>query len=286
MGFELAQPDVRVLVVHSDPADLAVVASVIAAHAFDLRVLESSDRLVIEVVRYQPDAVVLDVKQRDSDGYELCLALKTDPLTAGVAVILTGSLDGPEARRRAFTAGCDDFLEKPIHRHVLAYRLRSFARLRRAWLRAARPGPIVTADRLLRACQGFGAYAGLMPAEQAALARAALVHGIGEVGIPEARPDTALLVGIVRHHHERCDGGGYPDGLVGEAIPRLARMFRILDMFDAVTRERPYQAARSRAQAVAILRRDAEHGGVDPMLLAVFEGWLDQSEKQPHQIEP
>jgi PleD family two-component response regulator len=139
-GPDLTQPDVRVLVVHSDPADLAVLASVVAAHGFSLHVLESSERLVAEVARYRPDAVVLDVKQRDCDGYELCLALKTDPLTAGVAVILTGSLDGPEARRRAFSAGCDDFLEKPIQRQVLAYRLRSFARLRRAWLVSAGSG--------------------------------------------------------------------------------------------------------------------------------------------------
>jgi PleD family two-component response regulator len=137
MAVELPGPEARVLVIHSDPADLAVLASVVAAHAFDLRVVESSDQLVAEVVHYQPDAVVLDVKQRERDGYELCRALKTDPVTAGVAVILTGSQDGPEARHRAFAAGCDDFLEKPIHRHVLAYRLRSFARLRRAWMRAA-----------------------------------------------------------------------------------------------------------------------------------------------------
>jgi PleD family two-component response regulator len=129
------EPDVRVLVVHGDHADLAVLASVVAAHAFDLRVLESSDDLAAEILRYQPDAVVLDVKQRSHDGYTICTALKSDPETAGVPVILTGSLDGPEGRRRAFDAGCDDFLEKPIHRHVLAYRLRSFARLRRAWSR-------------------------------------------------------------------------------------------------------------------------------------------------------
>lgn len=137
-GSELAQSDVRVLVVHSDAADLAVLASVVAAHGFGLRVLESSDRLISEVIGYQPDAVVLDVVQRDRDGYELCRALKNDPGTAGVAVILTGSFDGPEAWRRAFAAGCDDFLEKPIPRHMLAHRLRSFARLRRAWQRDAR----------------------------------------------------------------------------------------------------------------------------------------------------
>lgn len=208
---ELAQPDVRVLVVHSDPADLAVVASVVAAHAFTLRVLESSDPLIAEVVRYQPDAVVLDVQQRAACGYELCLALKTDPVTAGVAVILTGSLDGPEARRRAFAAGCDDFLEKPIHRLVLAYRLRSFARLRRAWLRDAPPRPILAAlrgfveaceharsdgaGRLRRACQAFGAYLGLTPPEQTALEQAISLLGrdAGRGGI-----DPALLIAFER----------------------------------------------------------------------------------------
>lgn len=206
----LPQPDVRVLVVHSDPADLAVLASVVAAHGFELRVLESCERLTAEVVRFQPDAVVLDVKQRAADGYELCLALKSDPITAGVAVILTGSLDGPEARRRAFAAGCDDFLEKPIQRHVLAYRLRSFARLRRAWLRDAPTQPLLTVlnrfveahrqasgssaeideahDRLLRACRGVAADAGLTPPQQAALEQAALMLASFERWLAELEP--------------------------------------------------------------------------------------------------
>lgn len=127
-------PDVRVMVVHSDPADLAVVASVAAAHGFELRVLEPTDQVVGEVAAYQPDAVVLDVEQRDTSGYALCRALKADPATAGIVVILTGSLDGPEGVHRAFAAGCDDFFAKPIQRYVLAYRLRAFARLRRVWL--------------------------------------------------------------------------------------------------------------------------------------------------------
>jgi PleD family two-component response regulator len=128
---------IRLLVLHGDPADLAVVASVAAAHGFELRVLESPERLTDEVCGYNPDAVLLDVKQRGRDGYDLCFGLKVEPTTSSVPVILVGSLDGPEARRRAFAAGCDDFLEKPINRHVLAYRLRSYARLRRAWARQA-----------------------------------------------------------------------------------------------------------------------------------------------------
>jgi CheY-like chemotaxis protein len=125
----------RVLVVHTDAADLAVIASVVAAHGFELRVIESSADLLGEIARYEPDAVVLDVVQREGDGYEVCRQLKSDPASAGVPLILTASTDGPEPRRRAFAVGCDELLEKPINRHALAYRLRSFARLRRSWSR-------------------------------------------------------------------------------------------------------------------------------------------------------
>lgn len=51
-----------------------------------------------------------------------------------------------------------------------------------------------------------------------------------------------ILVGLVRHHHERWDGKGYPDGLAGEDIPRVARYFAVVDSFDAMTSIRPYRS--------------------------------------------
>jgi putative two-component system response regulator len=65
---------------------------------------------------------------------------------------------------------------------------------------------------------------------------------------------------IVRHHHEHLDGSGYPDGLCGDAIPLLAQIIGVIDIFDAVTTTRPYQPARPRATAVAILREEADKG--------------------------
>jgi HD-GYP domain-containing protein (c-di-GMP phosphodiesterase class II) len=58
---------------------------------------------------------------------------------------------------------------------------------------------------------------------------------------------------IVRHHHERWDGSGYPDGLHGEQIPLWARMFAIVDTVDAITSDRPYRAARPLNVALAEL---------------------------------
>lgn len=80
---------------------------------------------------------------------------------------------------------------------------------------------------------------------------------------------------IVRHHHERWDGGGYPDGLVGEEIPIGARIVAITDSFDAMTTDRPYRAALSQDEAIRRLR----HGGGtqwDAELIARFIEVIDQ----------
>lgn len=72
---------------------------------------------------------------------------------------------------------------------------------------------------------------------------------------PLLEDQTAL--DIVRHHHERWDGAGYPDELAGEDIPLAARIVAVADAFDAMTTARPYRAARTAEQAVAEIEREA-----------------------------
>jgi ribonuclease P protein subunit RPR2 len=74
---------------------------------------------------------------------------------------------------------------------------------------------------------------------------------------------------VVRHHHERWDGRGYPDGLGGEEIPLSARVFAVADALDAITSDRPYRAAISLAQARARLR--GARGQFDPQVLDAFD---------------
>jgi ribonuclease P protein subunit RPR2 len=94
---------------------------------------------------------------------------------------------------------------------------------------------------------------------------------------------------IVRHHHERWDGGGYPVGLRGEEIPLWARIFSVVDALDAMTAERPYRGARPYADALAEIRR---HAGTqfDPAVVDALER-LDPAEVEPlleppQQVEP
>jgi putative two-component system response regulator len=65
---------------------------------------------------------------------------------------------------------------------------------------------------------------------------------------------------IVRHHHEHLDGSGYPDGLAGDAVPLLAQIMGIVDVFDALTTSRPYKPALSMEQACAVLRDEVGRG--------------------------
>jgi putative nucleotidyltransferase with HDIG domain len=74
---------------------------------------------------------------------------------------------------------------------------------------------------------------------------------------------------IVRSHHERWDGAGYPDGLVGNEIPLLARLFSLVDVYDALISVRPYKPAWSKAEACLELRRQAGHQ-FDPELTRRF----------------
>jgi HD-GYP domain-containing protein (c-di-GMP phosphodiesterase class II) len=94
-------------------------------------------------------------------------------------------------------------------------------------------------------------------------------------------PDLDPIRPIIRNHHERWDGSGYPDGLKGEAIPLMARIVTVVDAFDAITTTRPYRAARSVDVAFEELRKMATPGPkgeqqFDPQCVAAFEAIREQ----------
>lgn len=92
---------------------------------------------------------------------------------------------------------------------------------------------------------------------------------IGEEICRQLRSLAAVLP-VIRHHHERFDASGYPDGLRGEAIPLLARILQLVDIYDALRTARPYKPAFTAGDACQQLRREAAQGWLDATLLEVF----------------
>lgn len=139
-----------------------------------------------------------------------------------------------------------------------------------------------------------------VPEEQwETLRKGSLLHDIGKVSVPDAildKPETLTTaefeimkqhtvqgariaeplrsvrdaVPMIRWHHERLDGRGYPDGLFGASIPLLVRILSVADVYDSLSSARPYRAAIPHQQCLEILRRDASGGGLDPELVDQF----------------
>lgn len=134
--------------------------------------------------------------------------------------------------------------------------------------------------------------------ERAHVRMAAFLHDIGKVGAAsdllagKTMPEPERLASIrdhpaigeklllplglaapvattVRHHHERYDGAGYPDGLAGDDIPMAARIIAVVDAFDAMTCERPYRKAKTLDEAIATLRQESR-AQFDPGFVDIF----------------
>ena len=155
-------------------------------------------------------------------------------------------------------------------------------------------------ERLQDYAAGLGQRIGLPEDKIIALRRAGIVHDIGKVAVPDAillKPGRLtpeefrviqqhpvvgericaplksfrLLLPIIRHHHEKLNGSGYPDGLEGDAIPITARVLQIVDVYDALTTKRPYKQALSIADALGIMEEEVAKGWWDPDIFAEFK---------------
>jgi len=78
------------------------------------------------------------------------------------------------------------------------------------------------------------------------------------------------ILPVIRHHHEKMDGSGYPDGLRGEAIPLKARILQIADIYDALTTNRPYRGALPPEEALQTLLSEAQNGWLDTFVVLAF----------------
>jgi putative two-component system response regulator len=170
-------------------------------------------------------------------------------------------------------------------------------------------------ERLVDRGQAFGAFLRLSRTEIRDLMWGGYLHDIGKVGIPDAvllKPGQLTLeewetmkqhvligekicqplrtmrgvIPIIRHHHERWDGSGYPDGLVGDRIPSLAQVFQIIDIYDALTSERPYKKAFTPEAALTILDEETTKGWRNPKLIEQFKAFIYTTEMNSAQPVP
>jgi putative two-component system response regulator len=154
-------------------------------------------------------------------------------------------------------------------------------------------------ERLARYATALGGELSLSDADLAALRRGGYLHDVGKIGIPDSillkksrltRDEFEIMkrhtvIGeslcgnlrslapvraIVRHHHERLDGSGYPDALCGDEVPLLAQIIAIVDGFDAMTTARPYRSPITMAGACDELRAEAARGALSRELVETF----------------
>jgi ribonuclease P protein subunit RPR2 len=335
----------RLLLVDDDPGLMALLRTTFEVFDVELAEAANAEQARDEVRRRQPDAIVLDVAMPGLDGLGFCAALKRDPETRGIPVVLlTGEVDST----RATEAGADAHVRKPFsplellavverltgQLHGIPYRLgrksesdeqlQLYAHDLRHLLEIERGQRILlqkaykeTVAALASALEtkDFGTSEHSQRVQRYAselMQRVApelthdpsveygfLLHDVGKIGIPDRillKPQAlsdqerrlmqthtvlgeqmlggvAFLQGeglkIVRSHHERWQGDGYPDGLSGDEIPLGARIFAVADALDAITSHRPYRTARSWQEARDEIH-DASGTQFDPTVVEAF----------------
>jgi putative two-component system response regulator len=154
-------------------------------------------------------------------------------------------------------------------------------------------------ERLAFISVAMGMALGLERTKLLALYRGGFLHDVGKVGIPDSilfkageltaeewvtmrshaergeqicrhLKSLSPVLPIIRNHHERWDGSGYPDGLRGGQIPQLARIVQVADIYDALISSRPYKPAFPPHTALRILQEETDRGWRDPEIVALF----------------
>lgn len=158
-------------------------------------------------------------------------------------------------------------------------------------------------ERLSDYSASLAQHIGLPEDQIVALRRAGVIHDIGKIAVPDSiilkptslSPDEWKLMRehpvigericaplksfravlpIIRHHHEKLDGSGYPDGLKGDQIPIAARVLQIVDVYDALTTIRPYKPAFSITDALQTMKMEVARGWWDPIIFEAFEKFV------------
>jgi putative two-component system response regulator len=154
--------------------------------------------------------------------------------------------------------------------------------------------------RVAEISANLGRELGLSGEEIELLNKSSMLHDVGKIGVPDQILNkqgklldeefkrikehpmsgwdicgclrlTEHSLDIIRHHHEKLDGSGYPDGLKGDAISNYVRIVTVADIYDALTTDRPYRVSKSVSEAIAILIKEGSEGKLDMNIVNCME---------------
>ena len=308
-----------ILVADDNEANGALLSEILEEVGYRTICVRTGAEALLKVTNGDADLALLDVRMPDKSGFEVCIAIKSNPSTRFIPVILVTGLCAASDRIQGIVSGADDFLNKPVNPQEVRARVKSLLRLKSyidelenaeivltslaTSIEAKDPYTHGHCERLSNYSVALGKKVGLSEELCVALRKGGIVHDIGKVAVPERillkperlTPDEwyimkqhpavgericaplrsfRAVLPIIRHHHEKLDGTGYPDGLKGDEIPLTARILQTVDIYDALTTDRPYRPALPIEEALETMRSEAKRGWWDCALIDEFESLM------------
>ena len=314
--------DARILIVDDEEANVRLLERVLGMAGYQHVASTTESHRVLELLEtFKPDLILLDLVMPHIDGFKVMELLReVVPHDLYLPVLVLTADATRETRRRALAGGARDFLTKPLDVDEVLLRIANMLDVRFLHLQLAdekealehrvRERTLELEESYLETCERLAMAAeyrdddtglhtrrvgqmagriaeelGLPTLQVALIERAAALHDIGKIGVPDAillaprkltreefeivkthtsigaeilsgsrSPLLAMAEQIAWSHHERWDGSGY-GGVVGEHIPLVGRITTVADVFDALTHARPYKEAWPLDEAMAEIDR-------------------------------
>jgi putative two-component system response regulator len=313
---ETGKAKATVLIADDEELNRDLLTGILVGAGYEVVCAKDGDSALRAVEGGAVDLAVLDVMMPGKTGFSACLAIKAEPETRLLPVVLLTGLTGTDERIQGIMCGADDYLSKPVKKHELLARVSSLLRMKQFTDELENAETVLCTlalsieakDRYTEGhCERLSKYSvimaksmGLSEEVRVALRRGGILHDIGKIAVPEhvlQKPGKLtdeewkimkqhpvvgericsplksfrLVLPIIRHHHEKLDGSGYPDGLKGDQIPLTARILQTVDIFDALTTDRPYRNALKPEEAIATIRDEVKRGWWDRALVDRLE---------------
>lgn len=305
-----------ILIVDDDASVRGALEVLLADQGYKTRTAVDGKEGLERLRESTPDLCLIDFDMPRMNGIELCRAIKSDPDTKLLPVIMLTGMSPEEEKINAMEAGVDEFLSKPLQPTELLAKIKSLLRVKSLvdeledaevvlftlarTIEAKDKYTLGHADRVGRYAVLLGRALGYGPEKVELLRKGGILHDIGKIGVPDAilqkegpldtvewqmmrqHPTIGCdicqklkgmkdILPMIRHHHERLDGTGYPDGLKGAKIPDIVRVINIVDIYDALTTRRSYKEAFPAPKALRIMREEVDRGWWDGDILTVWE---------------